>query len=219
MNYILWTPSPNYDINRKPIDRIVIHWMNGTLLGTDAVFKKPNGTSAHYGIENNLIHQYVKEGHVAYHAGNYEMNQRSIGIEHSADPNREASEQTYQTSAALISEICARYSIPIDREHIIKHSEVPRATQCPGTINIDRLIELARRQGMEPTVEQLKNDIKEKNIHISNLEKQVQGLLEKKNLNNDSPLDVDMDIWTINGMQISRVDSSGRTITLNYKLK
>lgn len=141
---VKWIGSPNFDTDRKKIDRIVIHWMAGTLAGTDAQFQKTSpGTSAHYGVEDKTVHQYVKEENVAYHAGNYPMNQRSIGIEHSAAPDRPASDATYQTAAKLILEISKRHSIPLDRTHVIKHSEV-KATQCPGTMDLDRLIRMAK---------------------------------------------------------------------------
>ncbi len=137
---ITWFGSPNFDGNRLPITRIVLHWMDGTLAGTDAQFQKPKGTSAHFGIEDDTVHQYVNVTQVAYHAGSYPMNQRSIGIEHSADPNRPASEKTYETSAQVIATMCKAYNIPVDREHIIKHSEVI-PTQCPGSLGIDRIIQ------------------------------------------------------------------------------
>jgi len=141
---IVQKPSPNQDGNRVKIDRIVIHWIVGNLAAADAVFSKPGNASAHYGIENSTIHQYVPENRVAYHAGNYAMNQRSVGIEHSAAPDRPASEQTYKTSAALVRAICQRHNIPIDRAHIIKHSEVV-ATQCCGTIDIEKIINYAKQ--------------------------------------------------------------------------
>lgn len=142
---IKWIGSPNYDSNRKPIDRIVIHWFGvGKQASADAQFQKPNGTSAHYSIEDNSIHQYVKEENVAYHAGNYAMNQRSIGIEHSAEPDRPATEITYKNSGLLVADICKKYNIPADRQHIIKHSEV-KATQCPGTMDLDKIISLAKQ--------------------------------------------------------------------------
>jgi hypothetical protein len=143
---IIQKPSPNQDANRVKVDRVVIHWIVGNLAAADAVFAKPGGVSAHYGIEDNTVHQYVAEDKVAYHAGVYAMNQRSIGIEHSAAPDRPASEATYQTSGKLIAEICKRHSIPLDRAHIIKHSEV-KATQCPGTMDLDKLINIAKNQG------------------------------------------------------------------------
>ena len=140
---IKWIGSPNFDTNRKPIDRIVCHWIVGKLSAADAVFQKTPGTSAHYGIGNTAIHQYVKEENVAYHAGVYAMNQRSIGIEHEGGPELPISEVTYQTSGKLIGEIAMRYNIPLDREHIIPHSQV-KPTQCPGTLNLDKIISIAK---------------------------------------------------------------------------
>ena len=140
---IQWIGSPNFDTNRTTIDEIFIHWIVGTLKSADAQFQKANGTSAHYGIEDDTVHQYVKEEHVAYHAGVYSHNQRSIGIEHSASPDRAASDKTYETSGRLIADICKRHNIPLDRAHIRGHKEV-RSTQCPGTMDIDRLISIAK---------------------------------------------------------------------------
>lgn len=134
--------SPNYTTGRQGvnIDRIYIHWMVGTLASTDAVFQNTSiGTSAHYGIENGNVHQYVAEQNTAYHAGTWSENLRSIGIEHSAAPGRDATPQTLETSAQLIADICRRRGIPCDRAHIRKHSE-NIATQCPGTIPIDWLV-------------------------------------------------------------------------------
>lgn len=137
-----WIGSPNYTQGRQgsPIDRIVIHWMVGTLASTDAVFQDTSrGTSAHYGVQDNTVHQYVRDTDTAYHAGTWPMNIRSIGIEHSAAPGRDASPQTIETSAQLIAAKCREFGIPCDRGHIIKHSEVI-ATACPGTIPIDALV-------------------------------------------------------------------------------
>lgn len=144
--------SPNYTPGRVDpttrktvkIDRIVIHWIVGNLASADAVFTKTSSqVSAHYGIENKTIHQYVKEADTAWHAGVYAMNLRSIGIEHSAAPGRPATATTIDSSAKLVAEICKKYKIPCDRAHIIKHSEV-KATQCPGTIPIDTIIKKAK---------------------------------------------------------------------------
>lgn len=142
-----WIGSPNYTQGRQgtKIDRVYVHWMVGTLASTDSVFQnKAVGTSAHYGIENGNIHQYVGEENTAYHAGTWTENLRSVGIEHSAAPGRDATQATLETSARLIAEICKRHGIPIDRAHIRKHSE-NIATQCPGTIPIDWLVARAKQ--------------------------------------------------------------------------
>lgn len=154
---IIKKSSPNFDVNRKPIDRIVIHWFGkGTLFSADNRFSNPDSkASAHFGISDAIVYQWVGEENVAYHAGNYAMNQRSIGIEHDATLTKNASEQTYKTSATLVREISDRYNIPLDRTHIIGHKEV-KATQCPGTIDIDKIISLAKRE--EPKDHQKEKD-------------------------------------------------------------
>lgn len=138
-------PVTNYDTTRKPITAIVIHWIVGNLAAADAVFKKQGGgTSAHYAVEDDIIHQYVDESHTAYAVGVYSKNQETISIEHSADQTRPASNRTYETSGRLIAEIAKRHNIPLNRAHILKHSEI-KATQCPGTMDVDRLISIARQ--------------------------------------------------------------------------
>ena len=139
----------NADNNRTTIDRIVIHHNAGT---SDEGARRTwyvstgVGTSAHYQVTPNKIWGCIGEESVAYHAGKYSMNQRSIGIEHlnsTGAPSWLIAEETYNNSAKLIADICERYNIPIDRKHIIKHSEV-YATACPGGIDIDKLIRMAK---------------------------------------------------------------------------
>jgi N-acetylmuramoyl-L-alanine amidase CwlA len=129
--------------NGTKIDRIVLHWIVGTLSAADSTFQ--NGSrqaSAHYGIGPKEIHQYVKEEDTAYHAGNFPFNLRSIGIEHEGGPNLPIAESVYEKSARLVLDISTRYGIPLDRQHIYKHSEI-KATQCPGTLDVDRVISMA----------------------------------------------------------------------------
>jgi len=140
--------SPNFSSrNGKKIEFIIIHWFGiGSIDGAIASFQNSaRQASAHYLISNNRIVQMVDEVNCAWHCGNLDMNQRSIGIEHDAgiDPARDLSEESYQTSGKLIREICDRYGIPLDRDHIKKHNEI-KATQCPGTIDLDKLIDIAK---------------------------------------------------------------------------
>lgn len=144
--------SGNFDTGRggKKIDKVVLHWIVGTLASADATFANPDRkASAHYGINNKTIHQYVKEEDTAWHCGNYGANQTSIGIEHEggwllADGTRKKpTDSTHQASGELVADICRRYNIPIDRKHIKKHSEY-RPTQCPGSLDVDRIIAIAQ---------------------------------------------------------------------------
>jgi len=139
---ITFKQSPNYSPGRsQAITKVVMHWMVGTLASTDAQFANSKSeVSAHYGIENNTIHQYVRDGDTAWHAK--QANPYTIGIEHSAAPGRPATQETINTSARLLADICSRHNIPINRGNVIKHSEVVN-TKCPGTIPIDEIISKA----------------------------------------------------------------------------
>lgn len=135
-----WKHTDHYSINRggNPVDRIVIHYIVGTLAAADATFADPNSyVSAHYGIGEGSVHQYVSELNTAWHAGNWAMNQRSIGIEHSADPDRAPEESTYWSSISLCTRICKEYGLDPMRQIIGHGSVVP--TACPGTVNLYRI--------------------------------------------------------------------------------
>lgn len=135
----------NFDTSRATIDRVIIHTMDGTWEGAAARFDNPTSqVSAHYGVklDGTLIH-WLEEFNTAYHAGDYAMNQRSIGIEHEdgADYNGVRPDVLYTESAKLVRDICQFYNIPIDRQHILKHNEVSDApTGCPDALDIDRIV-------------------------------------------------------------------------------
>lgn len=135
----VWVGSPNFTPGRAaPIDKIVVHWMAGWLAGADATFQNTaRQTSAHYGIEDGTVHQYVKDADTAWHAGDFATNSSSIGIEHSAQPGRDATDATYTTSINLIADICRRYGL--DPYASIKPHNQFFNTQCPGTLDLERL--------------------------------------------------------------------------------
>jgi N-acetyl-anhydromuramyl-L-alanine amidase AmpD len=145
-------PSPNYTSGRnwQRIKLVVIHWVGqGTADSAAAWFANDSSNvSAHYIVGDSVVYQCVAEKDTAWHSGNWDVNLESIGIEHEATPDKPATENVYKKSAELIKTICEKYSIPIDREHIIGHNEV-KATACPGTIDIDKLISLAKGEQMD----------------------------------------------------------------------
>jgi hypothetical protein len=191
---IIWRGSPNYDTNRTVISKIVCHWFGaGTLESADSRFLNPSSkASAHYGISGTRIYQWVREDAVAYHAGNYEVNQCSIGIEHDGNPDKPVDEETYRSSARLIASLCVKYNIPLNREHIIKHSEV-KATQCPGTLDLDKLIGMARAflvndqtklpiidpNGNEMEVQAVRSVLAENRESIRNLNSEIDRLVDE----------------------------------------
>lgn len=143
--------SPNYTQGRggNSIQYIIIHWFGmGTIDGAISSFQNPSReASAHYLISNSRIVQMVDEKDTAWHCGVYSMNQKSIGIENDANPDKPLTEEGYKTVAKLVREICDRYGLSIDREHIKGHREI-KPTQCPGTIDLDKIIILAKGDQM-----------------------------------------------------------------------
>ncbi len=149
--------SPNFTEGRggNKIAGVIAHWMVGTLASTDQVFQNTvRNTSAHWGVEDDNVHAYVMEDDTAYHAGNWQVNQTTIGIEHSAAPGRVASDATYESSAQLIAAAAKKWGFAINSSTVRPHSSIV-ATQCPGTIDIPRLIkranELAQFGGSVPS--------------------------------------------------------------------
>ncbi|WP_255952113.1 N-acetylmuramoyl-L-alanine amidase [Streptomyces odontomachi] len=118
------------------IDRVVIHVTQGSYRSAVRAFQDPqHRASAHYLVgRDGHITQFVRELDVAFHAGNRGYNERSVGIEHEGyvtDPS--FPDVMYRASARLTARICGRYDIPVDRTHIIGHSEVPGADHTdPG---------------------------------------------------------------------------------------
>lgn len=125
--------SENYsDYSRSAgdIDMVVIHTMQGSYSGSISWFQNPSAqASAQYMLRSSdgQITQMVKESDVAWHAGNWDINLRSIGLEHEGyiDDASWYTDAMYQASAALVVDIAARQGVPLDRSHIIGHNEVP----------------------------------------------------------------------------------------------
>ena len=111
------------------VDMVVIHVTQGSLASAVQAFQDPaHRAAAHYIVgKDGGITQMIRELDVAYHAGNRGYNERSVGIEHEGfvDRPQDFTAAMYAASARLTAGICRRYGIPVDREHIIGHVEVP----------------------------------------------------------------------------------------------
>ncbi|MDF6041978.1 N-acetylmuramoyl-L-alanine amidase [Streptomyces sp. JH14] len=126
----------NYNVANRPasgedIRSIVIHDTEGGYAGSLATFQNPASyASAHYMIRANdgLVTQMVETKNEAWHAANKTANMHSIGIEHEGYAIKSGSwytEPQYESSATLVKYLANRFGIPLDREHIIGHDEVP----------------------------------------------------------------------------------------------
>lgn len=139
-----WIPaySGNYTVSDRPstypIQYVIVHVVQGSYNGCISWFQNPSArVSAHYVIRSSdgEVTQMVRHKDIAWHAGNWWYNCRSIGIEHEGwvhDP-KWFTYAMYYSSAALVRHICRTQGIPRTRERILGHVEVPGATHTdPG---------------------------------------------------------------------------------------
>ncbi|WP_043729541.1 N-acetylmuramoyl-L-alanine amidase [Streptomyces zinciresistens] len=131
-----WRPASTANYTKgdrsapRPVDRVIIHVTQTQYTNTLFVFANPRKkVSAHYVVRSADGHtsQCVRESDIAWHAGDWAHNTRSIGIEHEGWVDRPDyfTDVMYETSARLTAAVCARHGIPTDRAHIIGHHEVP----------------------------------------------------------------------------------------------
>ncbi|MCB5910597.1 N-acetylmuramoyl-L-alanine amidase [Streptomyces pinistramenti] len=127
----------NHDKADRPedlkINTIVIHDTEGYWDSTLESVKDPKNVSWNYTIRSSdgLIAQHVPTKDVAWHAGNWYVNAHSVGIEHEgflAAPDAWYTEAMYRTSARLVTYLSRKYGIPLDRQHILGHDNVPGTT-------------------------------------------------------------------------------------------
>jgi hypothetical protein len=142
-----WLPAPyelrgdgtnvgsygNHDKGNRPkqqkIEYIVIHDAEGYFDGTTRLAQDKNWVSWHYTLRSSDGHiaQHLKAKDVGWHAGNWFVNAKAIGLEHegfAAAQGTWYTEAMYRTSAKLVRYLALRLDIPIDRHHIIGHDNV-----------------------------------------------------------------------------------------------
>ncbi len=91
----------------------------------------------HYTIRSSDGHiaQHIQTKNVGWHAGNWDINARSVGIEHegyAAAQGAWYTEAMYRASAKLVRYLALRLGVPLDRQHILGHDNVPGTT--PATV-------------------------------------------------------------------------------------
>jgi hypothetical protein len=133
-NYTNSNRETSYDIRK-----VVIHVAEGSYSGTVSWFENcAAGASAHYVVSREgRVAQCVRDEDIAWHAGWWDTNTHSIGIEHAGyiDNPDWFTRSMYHTSARLSAWCCKKYKIPIDRKHIIGHSQVPGCSGSGGGVD------------------------------------------------------------------------------------
>ena len=122
----------NYTRAQRPLSAvrfIIIHVSEGSFLGTVSWLRDPTAhSSANFVVgRNGQVQELVPLHDVAWHAGNWAYNLRSVGIENEGytDDPRGFTLPEYRATARLAAVIARRAAIPIDRRHIIGHYQVP----------------------------------------------------------------------------------------------
>ncbi|MEU3164419.1 peptidoglycan recognition family protein [Streptosporangium sp. NPDC006930] len=129
----------NHDRSDGPreIDYIVIHDGETSYDAMTRLVKDPTYLSWHFTIRSadGHIAQHLRARDIGWHAGNWYVNSRSIGLEHEgylAKGGAWYTEAMYLASARLVRHLAAKYDIPLDRAHILGHDNVPGTT--PETV-------------------------------------------------------------------------------------
>lgn len=118
----------------RAIDRIVVHYTGTTASArNNATYFSRNenqGASAHYFVDDIMpeIYQSVAESDTAWHAGNWDMNCRSIGIE-VVSAGEDFSEVEIAKLAWLVQKLMAKYGI--GASGVIRHYDVT-GKLCPA---------------------------------------------------------------------------------------
>ncbi|MFJ4923873.1 N-acetylmuramoyl-L-alanine amidase [Streptomyces sp. NPDC088725] len=142
-----WIPAPyeefgedgygNHDKAGRPaseaIDTIVLHATEETWDRALQLVQDPTYVSWNYTVRSSDGHiaQHVAAKDVAWHAGNWYTNSKSLGVEQEgfmAAPDAWYTEAMYRTSARLVKYLAGKYDIPLDRQHILAHDNVPGTT-------------------------------------------------------------------------------------------
>ena len=137
----------NSDRRARDISLIVVHVAQGSYSGTISWFDKSrSNVSAHYVVNRNgKVAQCVRNEDIAWHAGDWSYNRRSIGIEHAGYASEPKTARQYRSSARLSAYLSRRFGIPVDRQHVIGHRDVPGINRtCPGRFDFSKYLRLIK---------------------------------------------------------------------------
>ncbi|WP_052441782.1 N-acetylmuramoyl-L-alanine amidase [Streptacidiphilus anmyonensis] len=115
------------------IQYLVLHDSEGSREGAIAFAQDPTShASAHYLVgRDGSVTQLVPTRDVAWHTGSKTVDAHSIGIEDEGFALRTGTwytESTYESTAALVRYLAARFAIPLDRQHLLGQDDVPAGT-------------------------------------------------------------------------------------------
>jgi hypothetical protein len=116
------------------IDYIIIHDVEGSYTSAINTFQNPaQQVSANYVIRSSdgAVTEMVRPQNVSWDAGDWYINMHAINIENegfAAQGSTWYTEAMYSSCATLVRYLAAKYGIPLDRQHILGHEDVPGPT-------------------------------------------------------------------------------------------
>lgn len=222
------------DIQKKIINRnytvgranqiphiVVIHTTDGFGRNNYNWFNNPNSkTSAHFGVMlDGTVEQYVDIDNTAWHAGDWNINLISIGIEHDDNRNPNDSVRTGELYRSSIQLICFlidelekkypnKFTASASQEFINNfiriHREFSPGRTCPGGLDVNRikqgvlncLLEREKKQNLTINIINMQQQIEQLQKQISELNENVQNLLTTKN-------NLEMDVSSLTSLKLS----------------
>lgn len=141
-------------------DMITIHVTEGNAQSVRSWFNAPQAqVSSHYMVcVDGSVEQFVDEEDTAWVNGRIDHptsalvlsrpginpNLYTIGIEHEGTGKQPLTPMQRDASVSLIRDIAIRRCIPLTRRHVVGHREIFSLKTCPGVIDVDELVRLAR---------------------------------------------------------------------------
>lgn len=146
-------PASNFDgLRPRGLLGIVDHTMVGTIASATARFRNASAiVSATFGVGlSGRLVLWVDVMRIAYHAGNWPINEERAGIEHEDDGaywDAVRTPELYLASGALHRALSDDHGFPLDADHVGPHRDFS-ATACPDALDIPRILAIAKGDQM-----------------------------------------------------------------------
>ena len=154
MRQLLAHPT-NFTAGRqRPVDRIVVHYTAGdgdTAENNGRYFQGADRkASAHYFVDERETVRSVREEDTAWHAGSWEMNCRSVGVEMCSRKDGAGKyyipQATVENTAKLVRELMQRYAV--SPENVLRHYDVT-GKNCPAPMVENETLWRSFKTGLE----------------------------------------------------------------------
>ncbi|WP_307738988.1 N-acetylmuramoyl-L-alanine amidase [uncultured Parolsenella sp.] len=120
----------------RRVDKVVVHYNMGDLSVRGCYDTwQDREASAHYQVQSDgVVGQLVRERDTAWHAGNWDANVTSIGVEH-ANRGDSVTDECIASGSHLVAALCLGYGLgrPQWGVNVFPHSRFS-STDCPGPL-------------------------------------------------------------------------------------